>query len=296
MRESVRQGTGAETKVFHFSEPLLALVSTWLSPLERLSWCHLGQADPPYCGGGGGGGGSVNSRVMATLAFPAAPASMASVAERFPANAEVATETWRTCVTAAPSEAVECGANDTAASSAVPVHASGCPPMLLTVTLWAGGIWPASALNESASGVTASCAGGGGGGGTAVKPMETATVTLPAEPASKVRVALRAPAAAWAATLMETVDPAPAASEPVAGDNATAGSDEVAVQVRLEPPSLSTESDCAAGAAGACAANDSDGGATTRLPGAGGGDGGGGGSYSPVSTTASGEWSLSLET
>src|ERR1043166_8119978 len=108
--------TATATNVFHFSVPLLALVSMWERPLERLSWCHLGHAESPYCGGGGGGGGSVKTMVMTTVALPAAPASILRFAVRVPEKAELATLTETTCP-APPASAPDFAAKPTAASS-----------------------------------------------------------------------------------------------------------------------------------------------------------------------------------
>src|SRR5260221_7190009 len=203
--------------------------------------------------------------VMTTIAWPAAAASMVRLAVRIPAKVEVATETTITCVAAAARVELETGAKVTAASSTDPVQESDCPPMLLMVTSCGGGVSPACALKCRVSGVTASFPGGGGGGGAEVKVIETGTTTLPAAPASKVMVALRVPAAACAATLTDSVLVPLAASVPVESESVTVGSDEAADQVRLDPPSLSNESGCAGGAAGALAAVDGGGSASPAL-------------------------------
>ena len=68
VRPSSMQGTGGETYAFQRRLPCVPEVSMCERPLEALSWCHFGQAEPPYWGGGGGGGGWVNSMLMMTLA------------------------------------------------------------------------------------------------------------------------------------------------------------------------------------------------------------------------------------
>src|SRR5438034_95544 len=93
VRPSLTQGTGAETNVLQRTTPLLALVSTCDRPLEALSWCHLGHAEPPYWGGGGGGGGAVKVIWTGTVTLPASAASNTNVAVREPAVVSAATET-----------------------------------------------------------------------------------------------------------------------------------------------------------------------------------------------------------
>ena len=129
------------------------------------------------------------------------------------------------------------------------------------------GVLPASALNDSASGVTDNRPGGGGGGGAAVKVIETGTVALPADPASKTRCDVRAPALAW--PLRSTVNAAlaPAASWPEVIETVKAASSDETAHDSVCPPSLSSEIDCAGGAAGACVEGKVNaGGATCRQP------------------------------
>src|SRR5437762_2359857 len=125
------QATGAATKVFQRTAPLLPLVSMCESPLLRLSWCHFGQAESPYCGGGGGGGAAVKVMLTGTLTLPAAPASKTSCEVRVPEVACAATFTVTDVL--APAASVPCAAESvTAASSEVADQDRSCPPSLST--------------------------------------------------------------------------------------------------------------------------------------------------------------------